>query len=91
MMQFAECPIGLGAESHGAAHPHAEQAHSEAAHDGLERIGPAGDRCHHDTGHQHMDSAEKLYASPRRVVDQVSTPVGFDTSAAGALVVLGVR
>ncbi len=89
IIHVAECPVAFGAGSHGAAHATAAQAHSES-----KGIGPAGHRCHHDAGHQHMGGADKLYASPRRVVDQVDAPVGPDAadwSAAGALVLLGVQ
>jgi hypothetical protein len=93
--QVAECPVGVGAGSHGAAHDTAEQAHSRSAHIGPEGIGPGGHRCHHDAGRQHMGTTGKLYAAPRRLVDPVDTaPAGPDAagwSAAGALILLGVQ
>lgn len=88
IVQVAEC-LAVGAGSHGAAHATAEHVHS-----GFAEMGPVGHRCHHDAGRQRMDAANKLYASPRRVVDHVSDPVGLDAadwSAASALVLLGVR
>lgn len=90
--QVAECAgaVAVGAGSQGVAHAVAWQAHSES-----EEIGSAGHRCHHDIGHKHKGAGSTVYAAPRRVADQVAAaPVGPDAtdwSAAGALVLFGVR
>jgi hypothetical protein len=96
IVHAAECAFAAGAGSHGGAHTTAVahtavgQAHSEA-----EGIGPAGHRCHHDAGHQHMGAGDKLYASSRRMIECVAPdPAGLDTagwSAADALIFLRVR
>lgn len=94
ILQVAECVVAVSAGSHGAAHATGEHAHSESAHSESEGIGPASHQCHHNAGHQHQDAADKVYASPRRVIDLGPAPVGPDAadwSAAGALDLLGLR
>lgn len=104
ILQVAECVVAVSAGSHGAVHDKAEQAHNEqvysehahgeSVYSESEGIGPAGQQCHHNAGHQHQGAAEKVYASPRRVVDQVAAgPVGVgaaDSSVACALLLLGL-
>lgn len=100
--KVAECAGDVGAGSQGAAgaadeaagQTHSESADSESAEIGPARTGPEVQRCHHDAGHKHKGAASKLYASPRRVVDQVGvTPVGpiaTDSWSVSALVLLGI-
>lgn len=85
-----------------AAHSHSgpkESAHSHSL-DGKSkliaptRVGSAVRQCHHDSDHKHKGAASKMDASSPRGIDYVSTKIdigGVDWSAAGALLLLGLR
>ncbi|MCA1836928.1 MAG: hypothetical protein LC721_11625, partial [Actinobacteria bacterium] len=95
ILHLTACAVAGDGGSHGGAHTHAPAAaHTVAGHaqsqpqavSGHAQSQPdmmvvAGHRCHHDAGHHHGGASDKLYASPRRTIDHLTTALAAPNTA----------